>query len=800
MKSPTFIQSMLKKFGAWSAPQKIVAITGALLLLFGVIYFVSPEPIEADSPYEGVYKIKSNYSGKYITVDQSSGDVKLYNWHDTNLDQLFTIEEGKDGYKKIRNANSYLVLDLYGENNKENERVVQFEDKDKTNQQFEIQEQEGGFVKIKVRHSGQYLTIKSDSRDEGAQLVQYPFKTSGVNNQDWTLEKVQPFASLQEYLLFRYEVMGDNKVSRVVEGAKIFGFTEDPKTIEDAYWAVIADHRPKPEKYYRIKSAYNDLYMGIRYNEYGEGVHVQQMKWYQSNLLGMTFRFVPSETVNFYSIVSVQSNKTFTVEGESKNENAPILQNTFNGSHNQLFRVEYNKNGIYKLKAWHSGKYLTVKSDSRNEWEWIVQYPYKTSGVNNQEWYLEEVDMPFKDLDGLLEKRIFEDSALTTDLLLTNAKGMGYDTDAKTIEDKVDKLLDTNASRVFADGTGFITTFGMLNKTIDQIGFAGAHNAFSNNQDRRSSLAWDTYKTGHDLGTENHNISIQTMLEKGYRVIDLDIGNDGSGHTGCYHRYRLAGYSNLYGGNAILPKIRTFLDLNPSEIAIIHLSDVYNGTVDLTKLKNSSIYHKGEDAYYNQVNNLILNIRDSGFLDKLYNYTGDGKGDDLYKDIKIPGKDIPWPTLKEMIQSNKQLLFLERDTGISKDIGFKNQNGDPNNTTAENLNIPQDLLDDLKGGSAKKIINVTCTEDWGASAGDMNAAKINNNGKRIYEIVKKADSTLKDNDIKKLVNVLYVDYATGNTKQGGWIDVSPVDAMNRANFDYFGYPWEKDAVGRFYWE
>lgn len=47
---------------------------------------------------------------------------------------------------------------------------------------------------------------------------------------------------------------------------------------------------------------------------------------------------------------------------------------------------------------------------------------------------------------------------------------------------------------------------------------------------------------------------------------------------------------------------------------------------------------------------------------------------------------------------------------------------------------------------------------------------------------------------------MYIDYATGNSKQDGWIDVSPVDAMNRANYDMQGYVWSKETVGQWYWE
>lgn len=511
-------------------------------------------------------------------------------------------------------------------------------------------------------------------------------------------------------MIYKYEQIGDIDISRVVKGAKLLGFIEGEKEIEEAYRAVIEDHKPQQYKYYRLKSKYSGLYIELPDNSLKVNEHIQQGAVNNNNPLGQTFRIIPSGEDGYYKIINAGSNMAFTVEGQSLDDNAPLIQVGDHNKDHQMFKFEYEKNGAYKIQAKHSGKYVTIKSDSKSEGAWIVQWPYKTSGVENQSWILEEVQNTYESLDDFLEKRVLEDRMITTSVLLTNAKGLGYQVDEQTIESKVNELLNVNGSKIFSDSTGFITTFGMLNQPLDKIGFAGAHNAFSNNQDRRSSFAWDTYKTGHSLGTENHKISIKTMLEKGYRVIDLDIGNNGNGNTGCYHRYRLAGYSNLNGNNAILPKIKAFLDENENEIVIIHLSDVYNGTIDLTKLKNQSTYHKGEESYNKQLNNLFEDMSNTGLLSMTYNFDGTSgiSHDDLYKHMKVPGQDISWPTIKEMLQSGKRILFIERDEGIAKDIWFKNQDGDPNKTTPENLHVTQALLDDFKSGSSNKFINITC--------------------------------------------------------------------------------------------
>lgn len=364
------------------------------------------------------------------------------------------------------------------------------------------------------------------------------------------------------------------------------------------------------------------------------------------------------------------------------------------------------------------------------------------------------------------------------------------------------KAANENDEAIYSDSTGFITTYGMLDKRIDEITFAGTHNAFANNMDRRSSLPWDTYKTGSNLGTMNQNISIQRMLEIGYRYIDLDIGDNKDGETACYHRYRLSGYTNLNSTNGILPKIKSFLLSNPKEIVIIHISDTYNGTINPFKLRHQATLQPGEAQYEVQFNNVLKDMRDTGILEMIYNFSGHNQTPyaELHGKVQTPGQDIPWPTLRQMIDSNKRILFLERDKQISVDLPFKNQNGDPNNTTKENLDLDGAFLGELASSNSHKFVAVALLEDWGAAAGDLNAAYINNEGRKIYGILKEAHNTFDIYGISKTVNGVHVDFATGNKLQGGWTEVSPVDAVNRTNYERFGYEWSPTKVGQWYWE
>lgn len=360
----------------------------------------------------------------------------------------------------------------------------------------------------------------------------------------------------------------------------------------------------------------------------------------------------------------------------------------------------------------------------------------------------------------------------------------------------------TAPDEIYSNKTGFITTYGMLEKRVNEICFAAAHNAFANNQDRRSSWSWDTYKDGHNLGTMNHDISIKKMLEVGYRYIDLDIGDNGNDKTGCYHRYRLAGYTNLNGNNGILPKIKSFLDEYPKEIVIIYISDVYNGTIDLTKLRHNATLQPGTEDYEIQFKNVLDDMQDTGLLEMVYNYSGDEQTpyNDRHDLIQVPGQDIEWPILGDMINNNKRVLFLERDKGISVDIPFKNQNNDPNNTTVENLDLTDAFITNMLNQHSNKYVSSGYMNDWGAAAGDKDAAMINNNGSRIFDIIKTAYDTFKTNGVSNTINGVQVDYAAGRLSQGGYLEPTPVDATNRFNYYQFGYDWSEETVEQWYWE
>lgn len=772
--------------------RKTIFAISALLLTIAIVGIVLAVTLTQDNSNTArientnmVYRIKNVETGQYLE-NKTTGNTNMITLNDKmdDLDQYFSVEKCEDNkHCSIKNVNTLDGLGM------QDGKLMSGAFENNENQHFVFEEMSGDMVKIKNRTTGKYLTASNMTIDER--------ESTNEKNQLWKKEMVEkPFSSANEYVSSKYNGENDKDVDRIYKGAEMLGFERDE--VGSVLGDYMSNEMALENKLFRIKSTYSGYYWNIDKDSHYENEKL--MLGAKTESFAQIFRFVKAENdPGYYNIVNCNSNLVLDCFGLNSKKNEKVIQFRNLNQDNQKFKVQIYENNVYKFQLKHSGFFLTIKQENRNPGAEVVQWPFIGGTNTNQDWVLEEYTH-YNDLDEFLVDIIKNKKYISTNILMGLAKGVGFNPDEEYVKTKTDEIIDSLKDDVFTDKTGFVTTYDMLNKSVDKIAFAGAHNAFSNNEDRRSSLAWDTYSNDHSTGTMNHDISIKTMLEVGYRFIDLDIGDNGNGHTGCYHRYRLRGYTNFGGSNSILEKMMAFLRENPSEILIMHFSDVYTGTIDLTKLRNNAIYHPGDGGYYAQFNRVITDLKNDGALPMVYNFNGnyDASFNDLFGSMKVPGKDMPWPTLKDMIKTNKRILYLRRDDNISIDLPFKNQNEDPNNTTPENLNMDQNFLNRARD-SKNQLINSGYVEDWGASAGDKNAAKINNNGRRIYDILTKADNTFKDAGIDHRVNTAMVDFATGNAKQNGFVEISPVDAVNKANYRNFGYDWTKEKVGQWYW-
>lgn len=391
--------------------------------------------------------------------------------------------------------------------------------------------------------------------------------------------------------------------------------------------------------------------------------------------------------------------------------------------------------------------------------------------------------------------------------------------------ESIDTQSTSDKQKIFSDVGGFLTTEAMLDKRIDQIFFPGTHNSFSNNSD-----ADHDYQYSYSTGTLNQDKSIKSSLENGIRYIDVDLGRqDSKSHTQSYHRVRKIKVGVLglkWMGNTsifnICNSIIEFLNENTKEIVFLNISDIYNDA-DVFDLSSNVVLKSDISEYYTHINRFLrVLLKDKGMYNKTYNFFGSDttSEDELYKYILGPGMEYnnktmtEWPKLGDMINQNKRLIIL---------LPTNRLNVSDENTARKMTTTGSHYLykgsDESKGGSSintanrinpfnissnpdtsKKLFLVHEWPDGGASAGWRESSRINNEGRRIYQLIKGYDVKFNSEDY---VNFIDLDFFQPNSKKGGLstLDVDVVDAANRINFENCGFNWTdmQSLNPNYYW-
>ncbi len=310
---------------------------------------------------------------------------------------------------------------------------------------------------------------------------------------------------------------------------------------------------------------------------------------------------------------------------------------------------------------------------------------------------------------------------------------------------------------------GFIITEGMLDKRINEITLPGTHNSFANNKEDRRWPASLYYFS--DL-SQNHYLKIEEQLDAGIRYIELDINN----FLDLVHGTAIAGHAYL---DNVLVDIKNWVESHPSQVVIVRVSNLNGG------LSANDSYHR--------INGRLEN---TGLWEYLYNWDYSKPKDDEGRCF-VPSE---WPTLGEMIDNNKNVIFLHNDGYGDHDIidtYYYNWNNSINNGwTAKHMEQlhPSNGIwhSSSQGNELNRFYLIEFCPDT-KPAGDRNGALKNNDGRRLYQL---ADATRSILPSDRDVNIITIDYYYERP-------VSVVDACNRLNYERFGYDFSITAD---YWE
>jgi len=308
---------------------------------------------------------------------------------------------------------------------------------------------------------------------------------------------------------------------------------------------------------------------------------------------------------------------------------------------------------------------------------------------------------------------------------------------------------------VFNDDGGFVLTEMMLDKRYNEISYPGTHNSFA-------GADW--------IGTcENQNLTIAQQLEHGIRYIELDLeASLYVYHGGC------RGYLHER-----LEQIRDYARAHRNQVITVRVSDI-----------------EGLSAYecFHRLNG---RLEDTGLANDIYNWDATKDKTD-WRRCYVPD---PWPTLREIIDAGKNVMFFHHrdshpvfDQGLTQGLSysdgnlywFYNNDGDLEQEQFCMLMPVWSPPRERQHDGPNRLFLAEVCPDGGESAGSMEASSKNNDGRKLYQLAKHLEEEiLPDN---RCVNFVNVDYFRGS--HAGVLPIDVVDACNRLNYERFGISWK----------
>jgi hypothetical protein len=341
--------------------------------------------------------------------------------------------------------------------------------------------------------------------------------------------------------------------------------------------------------------------------------------------------------------------------------------------------------------------------------------------------------------------------------------------DNSCIQAPVPGITGGDYDPVFSADDGFVITYGMLDMRYNEITFPGTHNSGAFNM---------------IAACDNQDLPPYNQLRSGIRYIEFDVnGALYICHGSCHSNYDLQGQLGV---------IKDYAAAHPNQVITVRIGDLCD-------------FLGGSPESYHRING---RLEDSGLACYIYNWNPT-KPKDHPGRCYIPD---PWPTLREMIESRKNVMFFHHrdygehniiDEGLSRGLSYSDaakywyyQAND-----LEGLcklmrlwDPPRERQQDLP----YRLFLAECEPDQGAWAGDRRFAAINNDGRKLYQLAKHQETDLLPDG--RAVNFIIIDYFSASVVAGFELSRLPidiVDACNRLNYERCGSNWKRSEA---FWE
>ncbi len=144
-----------------------------------------------------------------------------------------------------------------------------------------------------------------------------------------------------------------------------------------------------PTLCYRLLARHSNKAMSLTSSSTATGVAVVQNTWLGTR--DQVWR-IKQVAATDYQLVNGLSGLSATVQNASLLDLAPIVQSTYLATTNQQFNFDQNTEGYYKITAKHSAKVMDVTGDFTADQTPIIQY--NSNLGTNQQWKIESIGCP----------------------------------------------------------------------------------------------------------------------------------------------------------------------------------------------------------------------------------------------------------------------------------------------------------------------------------------------------------------------------------------------------------------------
>ncbi|KAB7786812.1 RICIN domain-containing protein [Bifidobacterium cebidarum] len=394
----------------------------------------------------GNQSVSSVYSsGKTLDVKAASvwdaADIDVWT-SSGGLNQSFLFEDKGNGLFAIKAVHSNKYLDIYGADAGDGGRVIQYRWTGASNQLWYLQGDRKGDYAILSLLSNKALDIKGMSKDAGAAVITYRYK--GQENQKWSIKQ-----STSRPASINWSRYG-KKSADVVDGDYFLESALTGHYVSTmGNKVVIGRAKNNANQLYQIKKNSNDTYTLISRSN-GKALAVSStnvvngdspiwqdvnasdshQQWHMYKTSNGLYYITPVLSESNGKVLDVPAMNTkdgteldlWGINGGSQQRFRLLQQVKLDGTRvissdfargnrldikamspypgaevdtwtptkgrNQRFSFVSKGNGLYAIKARHSGLLLDIRAMADADGATVIQYPW-TGGNRNQLWYLQ---------------------------------------------------------------------------------------------------------------------------------------------------------------------------------------------------------------------------------------------------------------------------------------------------------------------------------------------------------------------------------------------------------------------------